>query len=230
MAEIIKQNQLDYLKSFSINNNELLGEMEEFAIINKVPILDRLASDFLQQLLQIHSPKSVLEIGMAIGYSTIRIAENIEKKAKIETIELSKVNIDLAKGFISRSDVKSKIKIREGNAIEILPKLTKKYNLIFLDADKEYYDRLFELSIDLLIEGGIYIVDNLLWKGYSAAKNVPTKFKRSTEVIRQFNKKFLSSPKLNSKIYPIGDGIGVGIKIWQKKGATQKVLIAPHKI
>lgn len=91
--------------------------------------------------------------------------------------------------------------------------MNKKYDLIFLDADKEDYKRLFEYSIILLKKGGIIFIDNLLWHGYAASKEVPKEFKNSTKLIREFNKLFTSQANLKTSILPIGDGIGLGIKI-----------------
>ena len=93
-----------------------------------------------------------------------------------------------------------------------MPRLKKKYDFIFLDADKEDYKRLFDYAIVLLKKGGVIVVDNLLWQGYAAASRVPAKYKESTKHIKQFNKIFINQPNLKSTILPIGDGIGLGIK------------------
>ena len=159
------------------------------------------------------NPKRVLEIGTAIAYSSIRIARNLKKKGIVHTIEKSKDNIVLAKGYIKKSGVEEKIKILEGNALEIIPDLEKKYDFIFLDADKNEYSRLFELSSVLLKKGGVIIVDNLLWHGQAAAEKVPAKYKTSTEYIRNFNKEFISNSRIKASIIPVGDGLGIGVKI-----------------
>ena len=105
------------------------------------------------------------------------------------------------------------INIIEGNALEILPSLNKKYDFIFLDADKEDYLELFNKSLKILNLGGVIFIDNLLWKGFAASESVPNQYKKSTELIRKFNAQFLAHPKLKSSILSIGDGIGLGIKI-----------------
>ena len=94
-----------------------------------------------------------------------------------------------------------------------MPRLKKKYDLIFLDADKEDYKKLFDYSMILLKRGGTLIVDNLLWHGYAASSRVPSNYKKSTSYIRNFNKLFMNQPNLNSVILPVGDGIGLGVKI-----------------
>jgi predicted O-methyltransferase YrrM len=108
--------------------------------------------------------------------------------------------------------VGSKIKILEGDAVNIMPQLKKKYDLIFLDADKEDYKRLFDYSLVLLRRGGLLVVDNLLWHGYAASSRVPQNYKESTQHIREFNKLFMNQPNLKSTIVPLGDGLGIGVK------------------
>jgi predicted O-methyltransferase YrrM len=94
-----------------------------------------------------------------------------------------------------------------------MPGLKKKYDFIFLDADKEDYLALFEMAMKLLKKNGVIFVDNLLWHGYAASKEVPEKYKTSTKYIRDFNKIFMNHPQLNTTLLPVGDGIGLGIKI-----------------
>ena len=212
MSKIINHLQLEYISSFRIEGDELLQEMEKYAKQNEVPIFSWLSVGFLEQLIRIQNPKRVLEIGMAIAYSTIRVARLLKKKSEIHTIEKSEDNIGKAKEFIEKSGVGRTIKILEGDAINVMPRLKKKYDLIFLDADKEDYKRLFDYSMILLKRGGTLVVDNLLWHGYAASTRIPAKYKKSTEHIRSFNKLFMNQPNLNSVILPIGDGIGLGVK------------------
>ena len=212
MSNILYPEQEEYLESFSLSSDPLISEMESFALDNKIPILEKTAAKYLEQLVSIYSPKKFLEIGLAIGYSTIRVAKILPKTAFISSIELSKNNISLATKYIDRANLENKIKIIEGNALDILPTLSKDYDFIFLDADKEDYLNLFTMSLDLLKIGGIILVDNLLWKGFTASDEVPNNYKKSTELIRKFNAKFLGHPNLNSNILPIGDGLGLGIK------------------
>jgi len=213
MSNILYEDQVEYLTSLRNQTEPLLKEMEVFAAENKIPILDWMSAEFLEQLVLVGKPKSVLEIGTAIGYSSIRIARKLRKKVSLDTIEKSKNNIRLAKEFIKRAKLTSSINILEGDALEIIPGLDKKYDLIFLDADKEDYEKLFHYSVMLLKKGGILFVDNLLWHGYAAAKSVPGSHKKSTQIIREFNKMFMNSSSLQSTILSIGDGIGLGVKL-----------------
>jgi len=141
------------------------------------------------------------------------MARHLRKKGFIHTIEKSEDNIKLAIEFVKRSGYDDKIKIIAGDGLNLLPTMNKKYDLIFLDADKEDYKRLFEYSIILLKKDGIIFIDNLLWHGYAASKEIPKEYKTSTKLIREFNKLFTSQANLKTSILPIGDGIGLGIKI-----------------
>ena len=213
MTKIIYDNQLDYLSSLRISNDPLIKEMEEFAAKKEIPILDWKAAEFLEQLISTAKPKRVLEIGMAIGYSSIKIARRLQENASLDTIEKSINNIRLAEGYIKRAGLNSSINILKGDALEIIPILEHDYDFIFLDADKQDYERLFHYSLMLLKKGGIIFVDNLLWHGYAASKAVPAAFLKSTKIIREFNKVFVSNTTIQSTILPIGDGIGFGIKL-----------------
>ena len=186
MSNILFNEQIDYLQSNLINNNPLLTEMEEFANHNNIPILEQISANFLEQIVRIYKPKSFLEIGTAIGYSTIRVSKISNNQTIIDTIELSKDSIKLAKMFIDKSGEQNKINLIEGNALNIIPTLQNKYDFIFLDSDKKDYEELLYTSFEKLEKGGIILVDNLLWKGFIASKNVPENYKTSTEIIRKF--------------------------------------------
>jgi predicted O-methyltransferase YrrM len=158
-------------------------------------------------------PKGVLEIGTAIAYSSIRVARQLGEKGIIDTIEKSTDNIKLASNFIKLAKLQSKINILKGDANLIMPELKKKYDLIFLDADKKDYEKLFFNSLALLKKGGVIFVDNLLWHGFTAATKVPVSYKNSTKMIKEFNKLFLSQQNLKATILPVGDGVGLGVKL-----------------
>jgi predicted O-methyltransferase YrrM len=213
MSKIILSTQSEYISSFRKKTDSLIEEMEAYAQEHNVPILSWESAEFLEQLILIKDPRRVLELGTAIAYSTIRIARNLKGKSAIHTIEKSADNIMLAKEFIAKSGLINKIKVLEGDAINVMPQLKKKYDLIFLDVDKEDYKRLFDYSLVLLRKGGIMVVDNLLWHGYAASTRVPTQYKESTRHIREFNSLFMNQPNLKTSILPIGDGLGVGVKI-----------------
>jgi predicted O-methyltransferase YrrM len=213
IMSILNPSTKKYLESFIKESNPLLLEMEQFAKERNIPILNRDSAEFLEQLICLVNPKRVLELGTAIAYSSIRIARNLRKKGIVYTIEKSTDNIVLAKENITKSGFEEKINLIEGNALDELPRFEKKFDFIFLDADKIDYKRLFDYSLILLKKGGVIFVDNLLWRGYAASSKVPGDQKNAVKIIREFNAVFTSQPNLKTTILPVGDGIGVGVKI-----------------
>ncbi len=212
MSNILHSIQSEYLENCRTEEDNLILELELFAKDNNIPILNWNAAELLEQLITIKSPKKVLEIGTAIGYSTIRIAKNLLENSKIETIDFSKNMIKIANVNFDKSGLSKGIFQLDGNALEILPTLNSDYDFIFLDADKKDYAELFKLSVKLLKPRGVLFIDNLLWQGFTASKIIPEKYKSSTEQIREFNKLFMNELSLETTILPVGDGIGLGIK------------------
>lgn len=212
MTQILFPTQKKYLESFRKKGDDLILEMERYADEHKVPILDWHSADFIEKLILINKPDRVLEIGTAIAYSTVRIAKCLGKKSVIHSIEKSDDNIKIALENIEKSGLHKKIKLIHGDALTVMPQLKKKYDFIFLDADKEDYKRLFDYSMILLRKGGVIVVDNLLWHGHAASNRVPSKYRKSTQHIKEFNKLFILQENLDSIIIPIGDGIGLGVK------------------
>lgn len=212
MNSILNQSQEKYLNNFKLAEDPLIEEMEAYAKQHNVPILSWQSADFLEILIKMTEPKRVLEIGTAIAYSSIRIAKNLRKKAVLHTIEKSKDNITVALDNINKSGLGDKIEIFEGDALNIMPRLEKKYDFIFLDADKEDYMQLFNYSLILLKKNGVIFIDNLLWHGYAAVNKIPPNYRKSAKYIKEFNEIFFSHKNLKTTIIPVGDGIGLGIK------------------
>lgn len=213
MSEILYPEQIKYLESFRVKADPLIEEMELYAGNNSVPILSYHASQFLQQIVLIKQPVRVLEIGTAIAYSAINIARHLPDDGVVDTIEISAENAETAKSFIKKSGLENKINIITGDALVVIPQLKSAYDLIFLDADKHIYVEAFEKSIRILNKNGVVFIDNLLWHGYAASEDVPESYKKSTQNIREFNNYFMSLKDFHTAILPIGDGIGLGIKL-----------------
>jgi len=170
MDKITYSHQKDYLRSLRIDNDQFLLSLENYAAENRIPILFKESIEFLEFLITITKPKSILEIGTAIGYSTIRIAKKIPYGSFIYTIEKSENNIRIAEDNFSKSNQNHKIILLKGEAEEIISKRQEEFDFIFLDADKKDYSSLLILIIKKLRKGGILFVDNLLWHGFTASK------------------------------------------------------------
>lgn len=213
MAGILFPEQKTYLEKLRKENREILFELEKYALENSIPIINWNAAELLEQLIAIHKPKRVLELGTAIGYSAIRMAYQLTPGATIDTIELSKHSVPIAEANIKKTGFEDVIKIHFGAAEKIIDILEPAYDFIFLDVDKKDYETLLSRALKLLNKGGVLFVDNLLWQGYAADDDVPEKYKVSSEQIRNFNLLFKSEETLQTTILPVGDGVGIGIKI-----------------
>ena len=203
---------INYLELLRNEPDPLIQEMELFAKENKIPILDWKSAEFIEQLVIIKNPKYVLEVGTAIAYSTIRIARFLKSDSRIDTIELSKHNIPLAKNNIQKAGLGDRINLLEGNAKKIIPTLEQKYDFIFLDADKEDYLDYYEIILPKLNEKGVLVIDNLLWKGNVYGSEISDDYKPSTEIIKKMNKYILSDKRVKATILPFGDGLGLCLK------------------
>lgn len=212
---MLDERQKNYVYSFIKKSDDLnLNEMAAFAAEKKIPILDELSLQFLKQLFTIKKPKFFLEIGAAICYSTISLAKIADWDLEFVALEKSSDNYKLAKEFITKNRLENKINLILCEAKDYLKTCNREFDFIFLDADKEDYEELFYLSIENLNTEGIIFVDNLLWHGYAAEsiERIPQNFLASSMHIKKFNQIFIEDKRLFSQIYPIGDGIGVGIK------------------
>ncbi|PJA96033.1 MAG: O-methyltransferase, partial [Ignavibacteriales bacterium CG_4_9_14_3_um_filter_34_10] len=198
MTGILLPEQSDYLANIYPKENSF-AEIKNFALLNKIPIVDEITMRFIMQLLKIKDPERVLEIGTATGYSSLKIAEIISEKSLLITVEKSPDNIILAKTNFAKYDFGNKIKLIEGEAKEIVKNLECGFDFIFLDADKHDYIELLSPLINLLTKGGIIVVDNLLWKGRVA--NIQQNEKAaSVKILREFNLLFLNESKIISSI------------------------------
>lgn len=202
-----------YLQSLIPDRVGLLKEMEEYAEAEHVPIMEPEGIETLLQLLRIHRPQVILELGTAIGYSAIRMAETLPN-VHIVTIERNEKRIEEAKNNISKSGYSNRITLIESDALEAVH-LVKEYgpfDLIFVDAAKGQYRRFFELYESLLSKTGIILTDNVLFKGLVAedVESITPRRKRGlVKRIQNFNQWLLSHPNYDTIILPIGDGIAI---------------------
>lgn len=202
-----------YLQSLIPERTGLLKEIEDYAIAEHVPIMEPEGIATLLQFLRIHHPQAILELGTAIGYSAIRMAETLPD-ARIVTIERIEKRIEVAKANFSKSGFSNRITLVESDALEAfeLVKEHGPFDLIFVDAAKGQYRRFFELYEPLLNKDGIIITDNVLFKGLVAedlADITPRRKRGLIKRIQNFNQWLLSHPNYDTVILPIGDGIAI---------------------
>ena len=213
MDAIIRPEQAEYLDKLLPASSGLLEEMERYAADRRVPIADREVARFLEITARAVSARRVLEIGMAIGYSVVHLARAIPEGGAVVTVEPSDEMISRAEGYLARAGLRERVRIERGYALDVLPRLTDTFDLVFIDAVKEEYADYLELALPRLRAGGVVIADNLLWGGQVAGEVRSPDQTASTQALRNFNQLFVRHPQLLAQVLPLGDGLGYGIKI-----------------
>lgn len=202
-----------YLLQLIKPRNELLTEMEQYAQEHGVPIMDLLGMEYMLQLLRLIQPKRVLEIGTAIGYSGLRMIDEIEG-LEVVSIERDKVRYEKAVEYINKAQCDT-IHLIYGDALETFPQVEEfgTFDVIFIDAAKSQYRRFFELYEPLLTEDGVIISDNVLFKGLINAKEIESRnVRQMMRKLRNYNKWLVENPRYDTTIFPIGDGVAVSKK------------------
>ena len=210
---IIQREQAEYLERLIPQTDPLLAEMEEYAAEHRVPIADPEVALFLEITARAIAAKRVLEVGMAIGYSVVHLARGMASDGVVVTIEPNDEMIRASEGYLTRAGLRDRVRIERGRGLEVIPKLTETFDLLFIDALKEEYIGYLELALPKLRSGGVVIVDNLLWGGQVAGELRSLDQKESTEALREFNKRFVSHPQLRAEILSVGDGLGYAVKL-----------------
>ena len=210
---IIQRNQAEYLEQLIPQTDPLLREMEEYGGEHGVPSADREVALFVEITARAINAKRALEIGMAIGYTTLHLARAVGEDGVVVTIDPSDEMIKAAEGYLSRAGVRERVRIERGKALDVIPQLQDTFDLIFIDAVKEEYADYLKLSLPRLRQGGVVIVDNLLWGGQVAGEIRSLDQESSTNALREFNKYFVNHPKLRAEVLSFGDGVGYAVKV-----------------
>jgi len=161
----------------------------------------------LSMISKIIHPKDILEIGTYTGYSAICIAEGISDEATIDTIDKNEELEDIQNRYFKKSGFRDQIKQHVGNALEIIPTLDKKFDLVFIDADKSNYCNYFNLVIGKMKKGGIILSDNVLWSGKVVEKL--DKKDIDTKALLEYNRLLNSDPRVETVLLPIRDGLSI---------------------
>lgn len=190
-------------------NKEELEKIKEKALDEHIPIImdDTLA--VIDKVLKEIKPKKILEIGTAVGYSAMCFSEYLQEGGRIDTIERDEERIAQAKENIVKVGVQEKINIIEGDAVEILPNLNEKYDMIFIDAAKGKYPFFLQESLRMLNENGIIFADNILYKGYVMSDYNKHKQRTAVRNLREYIAEVTNNPELETEILEVGDGLAI---------------------
>ena len=163
--------------------------------------------DFISELLSEMKPYRLLEIGTAIGFSAISFSQYLAEGGRIDTIEIESLRVEQALQNIEKVGVQDKIRVLEGDALDILPYLTEEYDVVFIDAAKGKYQEFFEQAFRLCKKGGYIIADNVLYKGMVMSDYNKHKQRTAVTKLRAFIDSVLGNPNLEATLLEIGDGL-----------------------
>lgn len=202
-----------YLRNEIPERQGILKELEEYAAENSVPIVQPETAKLLETLMCIKRPGRILEVGCAIGYSAILMAQYMAEDGSISTVEWDADMTELARKNIEKAGLSDRITVINNDAKEVLPRLTGEYDVIFLDGPKAHYIYMLNDCIRLLKKGGILISDNILYKGMVADDEHVIRRKITiVKRLRRFISAQMQRAELETVILPLGDGVTVSVK------------------
>ena len=194
-------------------NIDIFNQIKQNALERHIPIImdDTLVA--IAKILEKNKPTRILEIGTAVGYSAICFSKYLADGGKIDTIERDEERIIEAHKNIKDMQLENVIHIFEGDAVEILPTLTDKYDMVFIDAAKGKYPFFLKEALRLLNRDGIIFADNILYKGYVMSDYNKHKQRTAVRNLREYIKETTENPELETKILEVGDGLAISKKI-----------------
>ena len=196
-----------YLEDVHPPLDAVLAEMLAAGRKDGVPIVRPDVGRVLRILVLALAPKRVLEIGTAIGFSTLWMASALPPGGRIDTIDPDRARTDKARRYWMRAGVTDRVRVTNEAALRVLPRLAPGIEFAFIDAIKTEYSDYLEALLPKMAPGGMITVDNVLWSGRIAAGE----HDQDTDALRAFNDRFLGHEQLEATILPVGDGLGSGV-------------------
>ncbi len=193
-------------------NQEQLAKIKQKALDEHIPIIMDDTLEYIATLLRKKKTTSFLEIGTAVGYSAICFSEYLAQNGVIDTIEREQERYQEAVENIQNMNLQDKIHVILADAVEILPTIQKKYDIVFIDAAKGKYPFFFKQAMRLVKPDGMILADNVLYKGYVLGDYNKHKQRTAVTHLREYLKLVQEEPSLETQILEIGDGLAVSIK------------------
>lgn len=203
----------DYIVKHSQEEPKLLKQLTRETyqkILQPIMMSGPYQGRVLSMISKLKNPKSVLELGTFTGYSTLCLAEGLQPDGEIHTIDVNEELVDFQRKYFDKSDYGHQIIQHLGNALEVIPKLNKTFDLVFIDSDKPNYVKYFHLVIDKLNSGGILLSDNVLWHGKVVDKLDPKDL--STKAVLEYNNLLIEDSRIETVLLPIRDGLTISRK------------------
>lgn len=186
-----------------------LKQIKKKALEEHIPIIMDDTLFEIEKRMEKEPPKKILEIGTAVGYSAICFSEFLAENGKIDTIERDEERVKEAKQNIKEMNLDDKINIYVGDAVEILPNLDDKYDMIFIDAAKGKYPFFLAEALRMLAPNGIIFADNILYKGYVMSDYNKHKQRTAVRNLREYIQETTENPLLDTEILEVGDGLAI---------------------
>lgn len=204
----------DYIVAHSETEPELLQQLTRETyqkILQPIMLSGPYQGRVLSMISKLINPKSILELGTFTGYSTLCLAEGLQKEGIIHTVDINEELEDFQRKYFEKSGYGKQIIQHIGNALDIIPKINSTFDLVFIDADKPNYSKYFHLIIDKLNTGGIILSDNVLWHGKVIEKLNPKD--ESTKAVLDYNTLLKNDKRIETVVLPIRDGLTISRKI-----------------
>lgn len=212
--EFINDELASYVENHSQAESELLKKVNRethLEVLRPRMLSGHLQGRVLSILSKMIAPKAILEIGTYTGYSALCMAEGLQKGGKIITIDKNEELESRVKSYFEESDYSNQIEFRVGDAMDIIPSLTSKFDLIFIDADKTNYLNYYKLVIERLVPGAFIIADNVLWSGKVVQSLEEDD--DDTKALIEFNNVVQKDNRVENVLFPIRDGLMIIRKI-----------------
>ena len=212
---IVNERMTAFIDSLDRGNPAFLDEIEKYAVREQVPVIRKSMQSLLKFILAYAKPRSILEVGTAIGFSALLMSEYAPSDCAITTIEKYEKRIPVARENFRRAGREDRIKLLEGDAMELLPALEGGFDLIFMDAAKGQYIHFLPEILRRLKPGGLLISDNVLQEGDVAqSRFAVTRRNRTIHArMREYLYQLKHHPQLETVILPVGDGVTLSTRL-----------------
>ena len=211
---IVDERMVTYIRSLEVPENPVIEAIEQEAIADRVPIIRKEMQSFLKVLLMIKKPMRILEVGTAVGFSSILMSEYMPKDGHITTIENYDKRIPIARENFRRAGKEEQIRLIEGDALEVMRGLEGPYDLIFMDAAKGQYIHYLPEVLRLLEADGVLVSDNVLQEGDIIESRFAVERRNRTihSRMREYLYELKHNEQLQTSILPLGDGVALSVK------------------
>jgi len=212
--QLIDEDIWEYICKHSSKEEKLLSELRretEIKCLNPIMLSSVFQGNLLSIISKIKNPRKILEIGTYSGYSTLCLADGLNDDGQIHTIDKNEELLHIQNKYFDKSIHRKKIIQHTGNALNIIPNLNLKFDIVFIDADKENYSEYLKMILPNMNKGAVLITDNILWHGKVVDQDKEVDYK--TRKIAEFNKNLANESSLKSIIIPIRDGISIAVKL-----------------